>query len=168
MRSTARLAGHPIHPMLIPYPFAFLSGAAAFDVASAVRQDARLGQTAAHLRLAGIATALAAAVPGLVDYLTMVPEGRPKDTATKHMLSNVSALGCFAAAAWASNGRRVSSAATIALELAGTTLLSIGGWLGGTLSYHHQIGVESEEARTPAAVVSDRADGPIVVGTADE
>lgn len=147
MKSTARLAGHPIHPMLIPYPFAFLSGAAAFDVAAAARQDEELGQTAAHLRLAGIATALAAAVPGLVDYLTVVPEGRPKDTATRHLLSNVSALGCFAAAAWGANRRRVPGRATIALELVGTTLLSIGGWLGGTLSYHHQVGVDPEEPR---------------------
>jgi uncharacterized membrane protein len=148
MKSTARFAGHPIHPMLIPYPFAFLSAAAAFDVASAARGDERLGQTAAHLRMAGTATALAAAVPGLVDYLTAVPDGRPKETATRHMISNVSALACFAAAGWAGNGRRVPTGATIALELVGTTLLSIGGWLGGTLTYHHQVGVDPEEIRT--------------------
>ena len=109
MKSTARFAGHPIHPMLIPYPFAFLSAAAAFDVASAARQDEPLAQTATHLRTAGIATALAAAVPGLIDYLTVVPEGRPQDTATKHMLSNVSALACFAAAGRAANGNRLPS-----------------------------------------------------------
>jgi uncharacterized membrane protein len=148
MKSSARMAGHPIHPMLIPYPFAFLSAAAVFDVASVARQDETLGQTAAHLRLAGTATALAAAVPGLIDYLTVVPDGRPKDTATKHMFSNVSALACFAAAGWAGNGNRIPSGARIGLELIGTALLSIGGWLGGSLTYHHQVGVDPEESRT--------------------
>ena len=157
MKSTARFAGHPIHPMQIPYPFAFLSGAAAFDVASAARGNERLGQTAAHLRLAGIATALAAAVRGLIDYLTVVPDGRPEDTATKHLVSNVSALGCFAAAAWVSNGRRTSKDATLALELVGTMLLSVGGWLGGSLSYHHQVGVDPEEPRAlPATALRSR------------
>ena len=147
MRSTARLASHPIHPMLIPYPFAFLSAAAAFDVAAAAREDDRLGQTAAHLRTAGIVTALAAAVPGLIDYLTTVPEGKPKDTATKHALSNVSALACFAAAGWAANGNRVANGTTIGLEVLGTALLAVGGWLGGSLTYHHQVGVDPEETR---------------------
>lgn len=158
MKSTARLAGHPIHPMLIPYPFAFLSAAAAFDVAAAARQDQRLSQTAAHLRLTGTASALAAAVPGLIDYLTAVPEGRPKETATRHMLSNVSALACFAVAGWAANGRRVPNAATIALELVGTALLSVGGWLGGSLTYHHQVGVDPEEQRTLPPVALRLAD----------
>jgi uncharacterized membrane protein len=147
MQSAARFMGHPIHPMLIPYPFAFLSGAAAFDAVAASRGSESLANTAAHLRNAGIIAALGAAVPGLVDYLTTVPGGRPKETATKHMLSNVTALGCFALAAWA-DSRRAENArpgsATLALEVVGTALLAVGGWLGGTLSYHHLVGVTPE------------------------
>jgi uncharacterized membrane protein len=147
MQSNARLMDHPIHPMIIPYPFAFLSGAAAFDVAAAANGNEELGRTAGHLRNAGIALAVAAAVPGLIDYLTTVPEGRPKDTATKHMISNVTALACFAAAAGVQNGDGRPSAAVLALELVGTAFLSIGGWLGGSLTYHHQVGVDPEETR---------------------
>jgi uncharacterized membrane protein len=146
MKSTARFMGHPIHPMLIPYPFAFLSGAAAFNVAAVVRGDGRLAQTGRHLRTVGIAGALAAAVPGLVDYFGTVPAGKPRETATLHALSNVSALGCFAAAAMTDRSERVAGPATVVLELTGTILLSIGGWLGGELSYHHQIGVDTQEA----------------------
>ena len=143
MRSAARVMDHPIHPMLIPFPFAFLSGAAAFDLAALTRGSHTLGQTAAHLRAAGLVSALMAAVPGLIDYLTTVPEGRPRDTATKHLLSNLSALACFTAATLSHQGR--PNTGTIALEVVGTVLLSIGGWLGGSLSYHHQIGVDPEE-----------------------
>lgn len=147
MKSAARFKDHPIHPMLIPYPFAFLSGAAAFRIAAAARQDDGFAQTARHLRTAGIAGALAAAIPGLVDYLTVVPAGRPRQMATVHMLSNVSALGCFAAAALKDRTGDSSARSTIALELIGTALLSVGGWLGGSLTYHHQVGVDPEESR---------------------
>ena len=146
MKSTASIGRHPIHPMLIPYPFAFLSGAAAFDLAAAAGGDQGFGRTAAHLRAAGIGSALVAAVPGLIDYVTTVPAGHPRKTATVHMLSNISALGCFGAAAWV--GRR--DARTLTLEVLGTVLLSVGGWLGGSLSYHHQIGVDPEEPSASA------------------
>jgi hypothetical protein len=32
----------------------------------------------------------------------------------------------------------------LALEALGTAALSVGGWLGGKLSYHHQVGVVPE------------------------
>jgi uncharacterized membrane protein len=133
--------------MLIPYPFAFLTGAAAFDVLAVSRRDRGLATTARHLGAAGLATAVVAAVPGLVDYLTAVPDGAPKETATKHLLSNVTALACFAAAA---AGRREDALPTknaVLCGLIGTALLGVGGWLGGKLSYHHQIGVHPEERR---------------------
>jgi uncharacterized membrane protein len=154
VRSAARVMDHPIHPMLIPYPFAFLSGAAAFDLAALARGSHTLGQTAAHLRAAGLASALVAAVPGLIDYLTTVPAGPAKNTATKHLISNLSALGCFTGAILSHRGR--PNAGTIALEVAGTVLLSIGGWLGGSLSYHHQIGVDPEEAPPRLTATPDR------------
>jgi uncharacterized membrane protein len=150
MKSTARFFDHPIHPMLIPYPFAFLSGAAAFNVVAAARGDERLAQTARHLRAVGIAGALTAALPGVIDYFGTVPAGRPRETATYHALSNVSALGLFAASAMTQRDDGRPGAATLALELAGTVLLSIGGWLGGSLSYHHQVGVDPEESRAGA------------------
>ena len=33
----------------------------------------------------------------------------------------------------------------LALEAIGAGVLSLGGWLGGSLAYHHQIGVVPEE-----------------------
>jgi uncharacterized membrane protein len=140
MRSTAAIGDHPIHPMLIPYPFAFLSGAAAFDVAAAAGGNDDWRRTASHLRTVGIVSALVAAVPGIVDYFTAVPAGRPRQTATFHALSNVSALACFIAASTAERG----SGRMMGLQVLGTALLSVGGWLGGDLSYHHQVGVTPE------------------------
>ena len=137
MKSTANIAEHPIHPMLIPYPFAFLSGALGFRLAAAARRSAALEQTADHLRAAGIASAVVAALPGIVDYFTVVPAGAARQKATAHALSNSGALVCFTAAAMAGRDR----SRVLGLETLGTLLLSVGGWLGGSLSYHHHVGV---------------------------
>ena len=131
--------------MLIPYPFAFLSSAIAFDAAGIAQDDERLGQTANLLTKVGIATALVAAVPGFIDYVARVPSGKPKATATKHMISNLSALACFTAAALIRGDRARAGGAVLALEAVGTAALSVGGWLGGSLAYHHQVGVVPEE-----------------------
>jgi nitrite reductase/ring-hydroxylating ferredoxin subunit/uncharacterized membrane protein len=155
MRSTAHLHGHPIHPMLIPFPFAYLFGTACVNLAARAANRPEWIQTAGHMRLLGIGSALIAAVPGLIDYLTAVP---PKSSASKratyHMLTNVSALGLFAAAAAASrrNGNGAAGvtgrppAWTVAAEVAGAALLSAGGWMGGTLVYRNQIGVDHRYA----------------------
>lgn len=144
MKSTARVGEHPIHPMVIPYPFAFLSGAWGFRLAARARGSEALEQTADHLRTAGIVSAVIAAVPGIVDYFGSVPDGPPKRTATLHAISNSSALVCFMAAALAARqGERTRDAVT-RFETIGTALLSLGGWLGGQLSYHHRVGVVEE------------------------
>ena len=147
MKSTAHIMGHPLHPMLIPYPFALLSSAVVFDVGAA---NGRTGwsHTARHLTNAGLASALVAAVPGIVDYFGSVPpRTKARRSATVHALSNLSALACFTFAQL----RRGEQDARLPegglmLTLLGTGLLSLGGWLGGELVYHHGIGVADSDA----------------------
>src|SRR5687768_7450381 len=86
MKSKAQVWGHPLHPMLIPFPFAFLTGAFVFDLAAWAFGWATFWTTGAYVSVAGIATALVAAVPGLIDYLYQVPPNSSgKARATKHM-----------------------------------------------------------------------------------
>ena len=144
MKSTARVGEHPIHPMIIPYPLAFLSGAWGFRLAARSRGSATLEQTADHLRTAGLVSAVAAAVPGLIDYFGSVPDGPPKRTATLHAIANSSALVCFTAAAAASRRGDDTRDVVSRFETVGTALLCLGGWLGGQLSYHHHVGVIDE------------------------
>lgn len=148
MKSTARFAGHPMHPMLIPYPFALLSAATVFDVLG--RQGNGHGayaRTAGHLQTAGLLSAVVAAVPGIVDYFNSVPRGTDAARhATWHAAFNSSALVAFLLAR---SERRPDGRTTergLALSLVGTALLSAGGWLGGSLVYHHHIGVDDESS----------------------
>lgn len=154
MKSTAHINGHPIHPMLIPYPFALLSSAVVFDIGARMHNgDRSWARTASHLTTAGLGAALAAAIPGIVDYFGSVPSHTTaKRSATKHALCNVSALAVFALAQSRRRHDGRLPGVGILLQLVGTGLLSIGGWLGGELVYHERIAVvEDGESELPRA-----------------
>jgi uncharacterized membrane protein len=65
--SRASIAGHPIHPMLVPFPIAFLVGAFACDIVFASTSDAFWARAALWLAGAGLVMGALAAVFGLVD-----------------------------------------------------------------------------------------------------
>ena len=149
MRSRASFKGHPIHAALIPFPFAFLVGAFAFDAAGVVFDRQAMWSTGAYLALAGVGAALIAAVPGFIDYLfTVPPDSSGKARATKHMLLMLSAVGTFVVA-WVLRGNAEArpEVLQLGLETAGAGLLSVGGWMGGTLAFRNQIGVDHRYAK---------------------
>jgi nitrite reductase/ring-hydroxylating ferredoxin subunit/uncharacterized membrane protein len=147
MRSSAHIKGHPIHPMLIPFPFAYLFGSAVLDTWSRATGQRQWVRTADHMNLLGLGSAVVAAVPGMIDYAFAVPprsSGRRR--ATAHMIANLSAVALFAAARLGRRGEDPPSMPAIAAELVGAGLLGVGGWLGGTLVYRNQIGVDHRYA----------------------
>src|SRR5262245_43450592 len=104
MRSSAHIKGHPIHPMLVTFPFAYLFGSVAADAWARATGQPRWFRTAEHMARLGLLTAAAAAVPGVIDYLLAIPpKSSARTRATDHMFANLSAVGLFAAA-W--TGRR--------------------------------------------------------------
>lgn len=149
MKSRAVAFGHPVHPMLIPFPVAFLTGAVLFDAAGWFRGASSWWTTGGHLGLAGIATALLAAIPGTIDYLqTVPPDSSAKTRATKHMAVNLMAVALFAAAWWIRGGAAARpDAVVLGLELLGLGLLGAGGYLGGTLVTRNLISVDHRYAR---------------------
>jgi nitrite reductase/ring-hydroxylating ferredoxin subunit/uncharacterized membrane protein len=144
MRSSAHLEGHPIHPMLVGFPAAYLFGSACIDACAAAADRPDWFRTARHMRALGIATALVAAVPGIIDYVFAVPpKSSAKTRATNHMIANVSALALFGLARFdkRADAERPSWPAMTA-ELCGAGLVAVAGWLGGTLVYRNQIAVD--------------------------
>src|SRR4051812_26602823 len=149
MRSTASFRGHPIHPALIPFPFAFLYGAFFFDLAGRILQQPSLWTTGAYLSLVGILAALIAAIPGFVDYFTTVPpRSSGKQRATRHMLVNLAAVTLFIVA-WAIRDGAATAPGVTLLVLQGiaVALLTAGGWMGGVLVNRNQMGVDHRYAR---------------------
>jgi uncharacterized membrane protein/nitrite reductase/ring-hydroxylating ferredoxin subunit len=148
MRSKASYRGHPIHPALIPFPFAFLTGAFAFDLLGVLLDRPSWWATGAHLLLAGIAMALLAAVPGAIDYFYTVPSGSSgKRRATKHALANLSAVALLALVYWLRGDTSVApDPVLLGVEAIAVGLLAVGGWMGGTLVNRNQIGVDHRYA----------------------
>lgn len=148
MRSKASVKGHPLHAMLIPFPFAFLTGAFVFDVLGRALDRQALWATGAHLAWAGVIMALVAAVPGFIDYLgTVPPRSTGKQRATRHMLVNLSAVVLFALAGFVRGAAAVPPDPVILVVEAGAlALLFAGGWMGGTLVYRNQIGIDHRYA----------------------
>src|SRR5436190_612653 len=97
MRSTAHIKDHPIHPMLVAFPIAFLFGGFVCDLTARLGDSPTFGLFGAYLSLAALASGLLAAVPGLIDYLYSVPpRSSGKKRGLQHMLVNSSALTAFA------------------------------------------------------------------------
>lgn len=174
MRSSAHVKGHPLHPMLIPFPFAYLFGSAMLDLWAGAGRRTEWHRTARDMNTLGLLSAVVAAVPGLIDYVFAVPpNSSAHKRATNHLLANVSALGLFAAARLARgrDGIRPGRFA-VAAEVAGAGLLAAGGWMGGTLVYRNQIAVDhryAEAGKWKVDTIPARRleDGGVDVGPAD-
>ena len=87
MESRAKALGHPIHQMLIPFPFGLLATAVIFDiiylfVSNPATADT-LSTVAFWMIAAGIVGGLVAAPFGLIDYLA-IPSGTPDDSRARH------------------------------------------------------------------------------------
>jgi len=173
MRSAAHLRGHPIHPAIIPFPIAFLWGAFVFDLLGRFLDHPGFWQTGQYLAIAGILTAVAAAVPGFIDYFRRVPpHSSGKERATKHMLLNLATVAVFAVAAILrvrTPGTPVNS--VLILEAVGVAMLSMAGWLGGVLVSRNQISVDHRYARTgkwKEVRISGQKRAPVAVAGVNE
>jgi nitrite reductase/ring-hydroxylating ferredoxin subunit/uncharacterized membrane protein len=148
MKSRASIKSHPLHPMLIPFPFAFLTGGWGFGLAAALFKSRDLTAVWRHMVPTGVAAGLAAAVPGILDFAeTVPPDSSAKSRAAKHGLLNSTALLLFTAG-WVISRRSRRTTLPLVLQGLGTAALSVGGWMGGTLVYRNQIGVDHRYANT--------------------
>jgi uncharacterized membrane protein len=148
MASKASIMGHPVHPMLIPFPLALWVFSFIADVLYLLRDDFLWLVVAKYTLAGGIVGGALAAVPGLIDWLAL-KSSEVKRIANWHARLNVIALLIFAASLYLRTryGRSiVNGSMTIPVLLSGlgVILISISGWLGGSLSYDHGVGVKPQ------------------------
>jgi uncharacterized membrane protein/nitrite reductase/ring-hydroxylating ferredoxin subunit len=170
MRSKAHIKSHPIHPILVAFPIAFFVGTVIFDVLGVIYDNESLYGVAYYMQVCGIIGAILAAVPGAVDYFkTVPPNSSAKKRATKHALLNVANLILFLVA-WILKGNNINPYIILILEIIGIILLAIAGWLGGTLVYRNQIGVDPRYANAGKwkEEEKDETKGQIEVASIDE
>ena len=149
MKSKANIGGHPIHPMLIPFPLALWATSFAVDVLFYFLRHPTLLVIAKFMIAAGCLGAIAAAIPGIIDWLA-IKNGDVKRVANWHARLNVAALVVFAISLllrMGSYSELVGRRLTLPflLSLVGVILISISGWLGGELVFRYGIGQEQDE-----------------------
>ncbi|HEU5353207.1 MAG TPA: DUF2231 domain-containing protein [Actinocrinis sp.] len=146
MYSKAKIAGHPIHPMLIAYPVAGYTGTlVGFAVYAANGQQFWLNFAIA-MNIAGVGGAVLAALPGLADWALGIPRGSAaKTVGLAHAGLNVVALALFAISlgVYASHWNGPAKGATLGLALAsaGVVCTIAAGFLGWMLVQTYHIGV---------------------------
>jgi uncharacterized membrane protein len=151
MASPASIGGHPIHPMIIPFPiglwvFSLIADAIYLWRGNPVWRD----YIAFYSLLGGIIGAAVAAVPGFIDWLSLKDREVVK-IANWHARLNVIALLIFAASFYlrtASGAGLVSGSYTIpiGLSVVGVILISISGYLGGEMVFKLGVAVDQPSA----------------------
>jgi uncharacterized membrane protein len=159
--STAAIFGHPLHPMLVPFPIAFLVGALASDLAFAWTSDPFWARASLWLAGAGLVMGVVAAVAGLTDFLGD-RRVRSHAAAWVHFGGNGLAL---LLTLWSVLHRWSDPAASVLplgliLSIVVAGILMVTGWLGGELSYRYRIGVAAERPDHGEAVSTRYAAGP--------
>ena len=100
MEAKAKLFGHSIHQMLIPFPLGVLGMAVVFDVIALVGRWPSLHNAAFAMIGAGVISGLLAALFGVIDFLAIPLRTRAKRIGFLHGVGNVVMLLLFAASWW--------------------------------------------------------------------
>jgi uncharacterized membrane protein len=141
-KSTAKIAGHPIHPMLVPLPIGFLVGALLTDIAYVGWGWAYFAYFSTWLIAAGIVTALIAAIAGFTDFLGD-RRIRQIRKAWYHMIGNLAAVVLSIVNLLIHNrdGAMAVVPTGITLSAIVVLLLLFNGWMGGELVFRGGVGV---------------------------
>jgi uncharacterized membrane protein len=140
--STARIGGHPIHPMLIPFPIVCFIGTLVADIVFLRTHDPAWAIASRYLLGIGIVMAALAAIAGLTDFLGDSRIRHASD-ALKHMLANVTAV-IVEIVNFFLRLHSDSAIGSIGVYLSAVVVLILlySGWKGGDLVFRHAIGVE--------------------------
>jgi uncharacterized membrane protein len=144
-RSTARIGGHPIHPMLVPFPIVCFIGAFATDMAFIANGEPAWATASNWLLGVGLGIAVLAAT--LIDFFGD-PLVRGHSDAVKHMVANISAVALEAVNLVLRLGNPDFIGST-GIYMSGIVVLILlyRGWKGGELVYRHGVGVLDRHSR---------------------
>ncbi|WP_352744307.1 DUF2231 domain-containing protein [Mesorhizobium sp. M0185] len=143
---------HPLHPMLIPFPVAFLVGAFVTDLVFWGTADAFWARASMWLIGAAIVMALLAATAGFIDFLNE-PRIRALSDAWYHMLGNLTAVVVALINFYLRYAQGAEAAVRpwgVLLSFIVVCILLFTGWKGWEMVYRHHVAVLDTPADAPA------------------
>lgn len=140
--STASIAGHPIHALLVPFPIAFFVGALITDIAYWATAEIMWSNFSAWLITGGLITGALAALAGLIDFIGS-RQVRALGPAWPHFLGNALALvlSFINILVHSRDGWTSVVPTGLALSAAVVLILMVTGWLGASMVFRHRVGV---------------------------
>lgn len=153
MRTPAQIAGHPIHPMLVTIPIGLWIFSLVCDfIARGSANPETWAAASFYAMVGGIIGALAAALPGLVDLLS-IRHTPIAPTAVKHMGLNLTIVVLYIINAFMrrDDGGAAPAGAELGLSIVAILMLLVSGWLGGKMVYEAGVAVHAEEMGQAAA-----------------
>lgn len=148
--STVAIAGHPLHPLIVTFPIAFLSGAFGADLGYWFTHDPFWAKAALWLIGSGFVAGLVAALTGMLDFLRIDSHTERLRQRVKkqsagwiHMFGNVMAM-VLTLINWLLRWNNFEAAILplgLILSTIVASLLAITGWFGAELIYRHKVAV---------------------------
>ncbi|HEX2220534.1 MAG TPA: DUF2231 domain-containing protein [Gemmatimonadales bacterium] len=161
MESRAKVAGHPLHQMLIVFPLGLLATAVVFDVIFLVTNDPTWAQASFYMIGAGVIAGLVAAIPGTIDWLAIPRSTRAKRIGLIHGVGNVVVVALFALS-WflRRDNPTLPPTEAVVAGLIGAGISVVTGWLGGELVDRLGVGVDDgAHLDAPSSLTSQSATG---------
>jgi uncharacterized membrane protein len=142
MSAPASFKGHPFHPIIIPLPIGLWIFSLVSDLIFKFGYGSAVWNDVAFYTLAGgIVGALIAALPGLIDLLS-IENPKSKSIGIWHMIINLLAVALYCINFWLRMQRPPGDNLPIVLSVIGVVLIIISGWLGGEMVYVRGVAVK--------------------------
>lgn len=146
-RATAAIAGHPIHPMLVPVPIFCFVATLFTDIVYAQTADMQWANMSAWLLAVGLIVSVFVVIAGLVDFFGD-RRIRKLRAAWIHGLGNAAALILSIFNIFIHSRDAYTSVVPTGLILSALVvlILLVTGWNGWAMVYRHRVGVRPEDA----------------------
>jgi uncharacterized membrane protein len=158
VKARVLVAGHALHAQLVVFPLGLLGLSPLWDILRLSTGRASWAAVAYRTIVAGVVSALVAAVPGYLDFRKIPAQTRAKRIGKAHLIINLVVVGLFVVSLLLREaGARDHLNAGVTAMLPGwvaVALAVVSGWLGGELV--ETLGIGVHEGANPNAASSLR------------
>lgn len=161
MQSKVKILGHPLHPILTPFPIALNTATMVCCIMYAANAEYFWFRVAFIANCAAVVMSAITILPGLIDWLNIPQLTDAKSTGFKHMVANVFTLGFFIANAAVMytelHQKQPPAIPHVMLTVFGFLVMLYAGFKGWALVQKHHIGVDMDANESiPAQVETQK------------
>ncbi len=151
--------------MLVVFPVGLLATSVVWDICYLVSRNPSWGMMSMATIVAGVIGALAAAIPGIVDWLAIPRGTRARRVGGYHLALNLIVIGLFVVSVVArlttTGGYDVAGPSRMVAGWLGLVIMSASSWLGGELVETMGISVsDSANVDAPSSLRRHSPDAP--------